>query len=254
MNKTTGTVKKKRAGRSPGYPAIDIKMALKRATELYKEAQHHPSNVDVVAGHWGYKPGSSLALVTVAALKKYGLIIDEGSGKDRAVRLTELAFDIIKDTREDQGERNEKIRKAALKPKIHKEMYETYEEKLPSDKNLEFELDRKKGFTPNGAKDFISQYKRTLGFIINLGSDIIPFENDDKKLEVDRIKTPPPPPGGSVQTIQIPMLEGTWPSFTAEFPMTKEKWDYMMGVLKTMEPQLVKLESPEAEEAEEDEE
>jgi len=57
-----------------------------------------------------------------------------------------------------------------------------------------------------------------------------------------------------VQTIQIPMLEGTWPSFTAEFPMTKEKWDYMMGVLKTMEPQLVKSESPKTEEVEEDEE
>jgi len=57
-----------------------------------------------------------------------------------------------------------------------------------------------------------------------------------------------------VQTIQIPMLEGTRPSFTAEFPMTKEKWDYMMGVLKTMEPQLVKSESPKPEEVEEDEE
>lgn len=64
----------------------------------------------------------------------------------------------------------------------------------------------------------------------------------------------PPPKGGSVQTIQIPMLEGTWPSFTAEFPMTKEKWNYMMGVLKTMEPQLVKSESPKPEEVEEDEE
>ena len=57
-----------------------------------------------------------------------------------------------------------------------------------------------------------------------------------------------------MQTIQIPMLEGTWPSLTAQFPMTEEDWNYMMGVLKTMEPQLVKSKSPEVEEPEEDEE
>ena len=38
------------------------------------------------------------------------------------------------------------------------------------------------------------------------------------------------------------------------FPMTEDDWTYMMGVLTTMKPKLVKSESSGSEEVEEDEE
>ena len=96
MNESTQVTKKKRAGRSPAYPAIDVQTALKRSQELYGKAQQHYSHIDSVAVHWGYKPGSGLTATTVAALIRYGFLVAEGTGKDRRVRLTDLALDIIK--------------------------------------------------------------------------------------------------------------------------------------------------------------
>ena len=261
MNGTTENKKKRSSGRSPGYPAIDIQMALKRATELYNNVQHHSSNVDVASGHWGYNPGSGLAQVTIAALKKYGLIIDEGAGKNRAIRLTEPALDIIKDKRDESQERNQKIIKAALNPKIHKEMLEIYGNSPPSDADLMFELERKRGFTQNGAKDFISQYKRTLGYISTLTSGIIPPGNGDKGQDDEGGGTKPPfvpppagglkppilPKGENMKNIEIPTGIHPWPVLTVPFPMSETLWNQMMAMLEAMKPAIVEAEEPDSE-------
>lgn len=257
MAEKTDSPKKKRAGRSPSFPCIDIQMALKRAQELYVNAQQYSSPIEIVAKHWGYKSRTSLTDIIVAALIRYGFLVSEGTAKDRTVRLTELALDIIKDKRDDSTARNQKIIQAALNPQIHQELFKKYELKPVSDADLLWELEKSMGFTPNGAKDFLSQYKRTLRFISSIKSDIISPGNSDKGRQGEEIKppivnpsaggmvTPPPPPkGGNVQTIQIPMLDGVWPALTAQFPMTEDDWTYMIGVLETMKPRLVKSTPP----------
>ncbi len=252
-NDATEGPKKKRAGRSPSYPVIDIQTALKRAQELYDQAQHHYSPVDIVAKHWGYNPGSGLAASTIAALIRYGFLVAEGAAKERKVRLTDFSLDIIRDKRRASAERDRRIMEAALRPKIHAEIYEMYGYDLVSDADLLYELERNKNFTPSGAKEFISQYKRTLEFIKGLGVEetfsgegadeqpvsALPTEHQTDETGGD---IPSPPKGGNVQTIKIPMLEGVWPTLTAQFPMNKEDWDYMIKVLTTMEPKLVKAE------------
>lgn len=270
METSSDQNKKKRAGRSPSYPGIDIKTALKRAEELYNKVQHHSSNIDIVASHWGYKKGSGLSAITIAALKKYGFLLDEGSGKDRTVRLTDFALDIIKDNRTDPSEKYHNIIKAALSPKIHKELYEQYGDALTSDADILYHLERQRNFTPNGAKDFLSQYKRTLGYINNLKDDksyhiIVDkkhLDEDGAKEEADEeesenspelISFPQdkskevgsPSKDKKIKTIQIPMLEGPWPTLTASFPMDEDDWNYMMEVLKTMKPKLVKTKTDE---------
>ena len=267
MNDATQVTKKKRAGRSPAYPAIDVQTALKRSQELYGKAQQHYSHIDSVAVHWGYKPGSGMTATTVAALIRYGFLVAEGTGKERRVRLTDLALDIIKDQRTNSPERTQKLIKAAFSPEIHNEMHELYGDNLPSDADLLYELERKRGFTSNGAKEFIAQYKSTLEYASGLSPDRDKtnlHKNVSERQEegptsgslhghMDASPSPPPPAPShtppppapshkdeSVQTITIPMLEGVWPTLTAQFPMAKEDWDYMMEVLKAMRPKLVK--------------
>lgn len=253
MNDVTEGAKKMRAGRSPSYPAIDIQTALKRAQELYAQSQHYYSPVDIVSRHWGYTPGSGMATGTIAALIRYGLLVAEGAAKERKVRLTDFALDIIRDKRSDSTERNQRLMEAAFRPKIHAEIYEKYEYNLVSDEDFLYELERNKNFTPNGAKEFIAQYKRTLEFVKRLRSDEnVPAESVSEQ-QVDTFTTEAQIGGTSedasispqeknVQTIKIPMLEGVWPTLTAQFPMNKEDWDYMIKVLTTMEPKLVKAE------------
>ena len=261
MNESAQAPKKKRAGRSPGYPAIDVQTALRRSQELYDNAQQHYSHIHSVARHWGYKPGSGMAATTIAALIKYGFLIAEGSGQDRRVRLTELALDIIKDNRVDSIDRNRNLTKAAFSPEIHNDMHEMYGDNLPSDADLLYELERNRGFTPKGAKEFLGQYKNTLEYVCDLlpdGDKTNLQENVSEQQEESSIagdvhgqRDSSPAPevpvtpnkNANVQTITIPMLEGVWPTLTAQFPMTKEDWDYMMKVLEAMEPKLVKEES-----------
>lgn len=253
MDDTAKISKKMRAGRSPSYPAIDIQTALKRAQELYDQSQHHYSPVDIVSKHWRYAPGSGAATGNIAALIRYGLLVAEGAAKERKVRLTDFALDIIKDKRSDSRERNQRVKEAALKPKIHTEIYERYGYNLVSDEDLLYELERNKNFTSNGAREFVSQYKRTLEFIRELVSDEIAPDESVGERQVDtsltedqvgetRVDAPVSPKEPNVRTIKIPMLEGVWPTLTAQFPMAKDDWDYMIKVLTTMEPKLVKAE------------
>src|SRR5207244_2704806 len=92
--------------------------------------------------------------VVLAALKKYGLITDDGSGANRRARLTDTALTILLD---DVGSstRQAVIREAALKPAIHQEVWSKYAGSLPSDQSLRMWLIRDKAFTPSGADEFI---------------------------------------------------------------------------------------------------
>jgi hypothetical protein len=74
--------------------------------------------------------------------------------------LTKLAMEILNP---DSPTKVEALRKAALLPELHKELWDEYKEKLPSDGTLEFRL-RNRQFTGPGAKAFITQFKATLAF------------------------------------------------------------------------------------------
>lgn len=246
---------KKKKGRSPSYPGIDIQTALKRAQELYAKEKRYKVNVKTAAAHWDYKFGSGISNITLAALKKYDFLIEEGRGDTRTIQLTDLAHRIIIDEREESEDRERLIIKAALNPKIHKELYEKYnEEGLPSEKSLKFELCTDREFTESGAEEFIAQFKRTLSYINNLKSDIILPDNGDKGREGKETKPPfvPPPKGGfkpptppkgeNMKNVEIPIATHPWPVLTVRFPMPKAMWDQMMVMLKAMESAIVESE------------
>src|SRR5689334_3352156 len=93
-------VAKRKKGRSPSYPGIGLQEAIERARIIYRAENRHSAAIDTILSHWGYRSGSGLGLVVLAALIKFGLLADEGSGKGRHARLTEDALKIIQDERE----------------------------------------------------------------------------------------------------------------------------------------------------------
>src|SRR5437016_4500012 len=108
--------------RSPNFPFITLGRALERAEQLYRNEKRGAAPFDVAAADWGYSATSSGALQTVAALKQYGLVADEGSGKDRKIRLTDLALRIILDTRDNSEEKEQLKRQAARTPSVAAEI------------------------------------------------------------------------------------------------------------------------------------
>jgi hypothetical protein len=171
---------RKKKGRSPSYPGISLGTAIERASKVYDVERTHPAPLDALLKHWDYAPKSGPGLITIAALKKFGLLQDEGSGASRKAKLTDLALRIIQDKRESSDERAAAVRQAALSPPIHAELWEKFGGQLPSDDNLRFELVRERSFTETGATEFIQEFKSTIDFAKLGESDSVTDKDGDK--------------------------------------------------------------------------
>lgn len=132
--------------RSPPFPFITLARALERAKAFYGEEKRGAAPLSRAVMHWGYSATSSGGLQTAAALKHYGLLDDVGgAGKERQLRLTELALRILLDSRPHSTERSTYIRQAAGSPIVAQEVQQRWPDGLPSDGTLNhyLVLDRK---------------------------------------------------------------------------------------------------------------
>lgn len=157
-------------GRSPAFPFIPVARALARADEL--RAAEGKNGVPITSAYraWGFGARSSGGRQTAAALRHFGLLDYVGRGEERDVRLTRLALDILLDTRPHSPERDALIRRAALNPPIHAELWRRYGAELPSDATLTTYLVRDRGFNETGARDLLAEYKDSLAFAKLLGT------------------------------------------------------------------------------------
>lgn len=244
---STGERKKTR---SPSYPAIDLEQAVERARALLERENRHWVPVDTALEAWGYRPASGLGLLILAALKKYGLLEDQGTGTDRKVRLTDQAYEIVIDEREDSPERATLLREAALRPRIHAELWNRYSAKLPSDGTIRFEL-RRKGFSEDGSQKLIAEWRRTFDYAgLSIDSEeSVPVSPEVKVEEAEAtVPSPPSVPGapltshvvqsGADQPVQLPLSQNRWATLIAPFPLVESEWEQMVAVLKAMKPAL----------------
>lgn len=147
---------KKSKDRSPNFPFINLESALARAQQFYAKEKRSAAPFSVVAQHWHYSASSSGALQTVAALKSYGLMVDEGgSGSKRTLRLTDLALRILLDQRPDGSERAAYMRQAALSPTVAADIYAKWPEGFPSSSTLQHYLVFERGFGDQKAKSVV---------------------------------------------------------------------------------------------------
>ena len=253
MNEQAPVQKPKRA-RSPNYPGVDLETAISRARTLWQREQRNSAAVETILSHWGYKSNSGGGLTTISALKKFGLIVDEGSCTNRRARLSDLALTILLHEREESPERQDAIRRAALLPSIHAELWQQYSAGLPSDANLRFTLQRDKHFTSSGVDDFLEQFKRTLRFAGLTPGTATVSENGEESQTIDNGQSgltvtpetphaPPLPQSGQTakpRAVQLPLSHGEWAILQAAFPVNEEAWNQMLAVLQAMKPGLVK--------------
>lgn len=232
--------------RSPSYPAIDLKSALDRARLLHRAEGKNRAAIDTILAHWGYKPGSGMGMVVAAALKKFGLLVDEGSASTRRARLSDQALRILLDERENSGDRAKLIREAALKPLVYRDLWTRYQGDLPSDATIKHELIFDKGFSERGATEFIGPFRDTIAFAQLSGRPSeLDIEDDgeqaepsgDPKAPVER--TPPGIGHADTPEIQIPLAPGQFATIRARFPLSHGEWNQFFAVLEAMKPALV---------------
>jgi hypothetical protein len=151
--------------RSPAYPFISLEAAIQRAKKFYEKEQHHGANLRVAVAHWGYDQKSSGGLQTAAALVQFGLMKDEGTGPQRKVQLTSNGLTVVL-APADSVERAEAVKKAALTPRVHQQLWQRWGANLPSDASLKYTLlsEWVPKFNPNAVEGFIREYKATIAF------------------------------------------------------------------------------------------
>ena len=250
--------------RSPSYPAIDLKTAINRAAKLSELAGSHAAPVAAVIQAWGYKPKTSGGLLSLAALKKFGLAEDEGKREARQLRLTTLGRELLfYRSNPASPEWRERIRKAALTPTIHAELWTKYSGSLPGDQVIQYYLVFDRGFSEVAARDLLSQFHRTLAYAgvdgqadADAGDNVSDEEEvSESETESEQIMGTPaledpgtraraPAVGGhdaerKTRTVQVPYSPSEWALVQAPFPMTEAAWDQMIAVLNAMKPGLV---------------
>jgi hypothetical protein len=248
---STETVVKRKRERSPSYPGIDLQAAIERARQMQEKEKKYAAPVNTIFADWGYAPNSSAGFVALAALKKFGLLTDEGSGEKKKARLTDEALAILIDSREDSEERLRLIQEAALKPSIHQELWNKYGSDLPSDASLKYELRKEMNFSEPGANEFIVQYNRTLQFAKLMDSDKLSDDVEDKEptRQMRQMNTPAGEAtriiqgSGRVQearrTVALPIGD-EWATLEGAFPINEAEWEQMLAMLKAMKPGLVR--------------
>jgi hypothetical protein len=269
MSETVEQGARRRRGRSPSYPALDLEMAIQRAQSLYRREAQYPIPAEAVVRAWSYKSLNGPASSALAALKKFGLLEDEGSGDERRFRVTDLAVEILQNP--DPEARLAAIQKAALQPPIHQELWEQYGngKPLPSDETLTWNLTRQRGFTATGASEFIKEYKATISFAQLASGDKVEAQEPEPEEHKDDVPpqdqpaqpaqvTPPPPPpnirrhvrqravseGGTAYA--VPVAAGSDVVIEGHFPLSEREWTQFISVLNAMKPGLV--EEPDSEE------
>jgi hypothetical protein len=247
---------KRKRERSPNYPAISLGPAVEKAKDLYKAEKSYLAPIDTILKHWGYRPKSGAGLVAVAALLKFGLLEDEGSGPARKAKITELGQRIIRDTREESPDREQLLRDAALRPQIHHELWARFGASLPSDSNLHHTLIFEYAFTDGGANEFIRQFKETITFA-RLNDETEDDMTETSSLPavigyaqpvsqprrvVETVSTYGPTPGGRALSIPISGSD-QWPTLYLPSRISEADWTQMIAVLQAMKPGIVATEA-----------
>jgi hypothetical protein len=145
--------------KSPRAPSLPLDESVERALKIYDKERRHAAPTDVIAQNLGYKSANNgSALSTIAALRSFGLLEKAQEGK------LAVAKDVEAYRFAPTDELRSQLRIKWLKtPNIFSELLEKYEEGLPSDASLRFDLIQR-GFTPASAESTLTVLKKSVEF------------------------------------------------------------------------------------------
>lgn len=160
--------------RSPNYPSMSLPASIEAARKIYDKEHTHKADPAVMAKALGYGGMNGASATALSALKKYGLLLDEG----KQLKISPEALTILVDPK-DSTERAKLIVAAAFSPNLFSELKEQYGETVPSDENMRAYL-LKRGFSPSTVDAPIRAYRET----IELVSEIKKLYNEDANEDV----------------------------------------------------------------------
>lgn len=145
--------------KSPRAPSISLDDAIDKATKIYDKEGRHAAPVDVVAKHLGYSGANNgSARAVLASLRYYGLLDRPKEG----YLAVSKEFESYKFAPAESIKRN-LLRKWLRTPGIFSELLDRYQERLPSDANIKFDLIQA-GFSSTAADECVAVFRRSVDY------------------------------------------------------------------------------------------
>jgi hypothetical protein len=150
---------KRERQRSPNYPAVGLREAVERVRKLIQVDGKAGAPPQIAAKHIGYSSAHGQAMSVIAALKKFGLVVDSGG----RLAPTQAALEIV-NLPDSDPRRQKALREAALSPALYQELVTQHEKTgLPAPDVLEAELRTYRGFNPKAVEGLIKDFLDTPG-------------------------------------------------------------------------------------------
>ena len=144
--------------RSPNYPSLTWSEALTAVKKIWDKEKRHATSLDIASKHLGYKRKNGISLPMIAAMKRYGLLVQVGSD----VRVSDEANAVLLYP-EGSKERAEITKKLVMMPELFGRVLAKFPDGLPSDDNLLARLQHEWGFAnPKAAEKFIKSLKEAV--------------------------------------------------------------------------------------------
>lgn len=244
---------KRKRQRSPNAPIVDLEAALEHTKKLYKYAngRHPVPMAGAFVKAWEMTEDSAYGKQVVAAIKSFGLIGDEGSGKNRKILVTDVGEKIL----HNHSDKQKLIKAAALTPPIYTELWQKYAANgnLAPDESLRQYLvfDRVgTRFNIKSVDDAIGVFRKTVSFAQLGAGDTIVGADSEENGEHGKGKVPPPPPirqamiptgqtNVKIEELTFPLIGGGMAVLKAPVPMTEANFELLHAMLKAMKAAIV---------------
>jgi hypothetical protein len=177
--------------RSPAFPVIPLEVALSRLAEFDAHFKRSPARPEKVGDAWKINT-KSFADRIAAAIRYYGLLEYEGSGKERRITVSEEGRNYLRAQQEET--RRDIVKAAALRPKQIAKFWNEWGPERPADAACLDQLMIQNGFSEGGARDFLKVYDATIAFAKLKESDKVSLtEPDGHAPEESKNDSPPSP-------------------------------------------------------------
>jgi len=263
MPETIDSAAQQQRDRSPAFPVVSLETALDRLAEFEAHFKRTAARPEKVGDAWNIKT-KAYADRIAAALRYFGLLEYQGTGKDRSVIVSEEGRKYLRAQQEDT--KREIIKAAALRPKQIAKFWEDWGKDRPADAACLDELVLKNSFSEAGARDFLKVYDATITYAGLTDSDKAPsgsqeVEEDWEKPDVTPEVHTPLKPGAAVppsasklgqQHAAFPLPEGSVSlSFPADLSVASAQMmaSFVNLLLKQAEQQAKVRESAKKDEA-----
>lgn len=172
------------------FPFISLAKSIERAKAIFENDKNGKGlKVPVAFSAWGYSDKSSGGFQTIAALKGYGLLVDEGANDDRAVKLTSEARQFFQT--EIDADKDKLCARFAAKPSLFGHLLEHWDGGTVDDPVARTYLKTAIGLNEQSARSALGIYKENLSFVSPKGSDKIADDSEADDLAAERIEGKP---------------------------------------------------------------